>query len=261
MRRSWLLVPESPDSVELTRLRAAVAALEAVNARLDERIVAMTEAHRAKLASRDALITAQAERIAELECQLRRDSSKPPSSDSPYKKMGRDRSLRQKTGRRPGKQPGAPGATPGLSDHPDEVIDAGGVLPGYTGVLMRDGYAGYAHLNGAAHAWCGAHLLRDLNDIYDFEPARQAWASDMASLLTEANEHASRARQAGADRLDDDVLAGLLARRVTARFRDHEDMALRFVTDMAVTDFTNNEAEPVSAARQGPAARLWRLLD
>lgn len=36
-------------------------------------------------------------------------------------------------------------------------IDAGGVLPGYAGVLMRDGYAGYSHLTGAVHAWCGAH--------------------------------------------------------------------------------------------------------
>jgi transposase len=36
-------------------------------------------------------------------------------------------------------------------------IDAGGVLPGYAGVLVRDGDAGYAHLTGALHAWCGAH--------------------------------------------------------------------------------------------------------
>ncbi len=35
-------------------------------------------------------------------------------------------------------------------------IDAGGVLPGFTGVLVRDGYVGYSHLP-AMHAWCGAH--------------------------------------------------------------------------------------------------------
>src|SRR5262249_15653336 len=40
-------------------------------------------------------------------------------------------------------------------------IDAGGVLPDFAGVLVRDGYAGYTHLVAAAHAWCGAHLLRD----------------------------------------------------------------------------------------------------
>ena len=35
-------------------------------------------------------------------------------------------------------------------------IDAGGVLPRFTGILIRDGYSGYAHLP-AVHAWCGAH--------------------------------------------------------------------------------------------------------
>jgi transposase len=35
-------------------------------------------------------------------------------------------------------------------------IDAGEVLPGYTGTIVRDGYAGYAHLIDAHHAWWGA---------------------------------------------------------------------------------------------------------
>jgi transposase len=169
-----------------------------------------------------------------------------------------------------------------------EDIDAGGVLPGYTGVLMRDGYAGYSHLTGALHAWCGAHLLRDLKDIYDFEPAQQAWASAMADLLVQANTCASQARVAGKDRLDPDVLARLLqryralaadglednqrrhtraardARRVARRFRDYEDLILRFVTDLTVTDFTNNEAErsvrPVKV-QQRSSGGCWRTLE
>lgn len=36
-------------------------------------------------------------------------------------------------------------------------IDAGGVLPGYTGTIVRDGYAVYVHLIDAHHAWCGVH--------------------------------------------------------------------------------------------------------
>jgi transposase len=36
-------------------------------------------------------------------------------------------------------------------------IDAGGVLVDYTGIIVRDGYAGYQHLVDAVHAWCGAH--------------------------------------------------------------------------------------------------------
>src|SRR5207247_3625889 len=36
-------------------------------------------------------------------------------------------------------------------DRTKEAIDAGGVLPGYTGTIVRDGYAGYEHLASAVH--------------------------------------------------------------------------------------------------------------
>ena len=62
-------------------------------------------------------------------------------------------------------------------DRSADAIDAGGVLPGYAGIIVRDGYAGYAHLTDALHAWCGAHLLRDLKGLYDFEPGQQDWAA------------------------------------------------------------------------------------
>ena len=48
-------------------------------------------------------------------------------------------------------------------------IDAGTFLPGYAGAIVRDGYAGYDHLADALHAWCGAHNLRDLRDLYTFD--------------------------------------------------------------------------------------------
>ena len=74
-------------------------------------------------------LTARNERLAarveDLERQARRDSSvssRPPSSDSPYKKKSRDRSLRERGRRRPGKQPGEPGTTMKLTDDPDERI-------------------------------------------------------------------------------------------------------------------------------------------
>src|SRR5690349_13509684 len=50
--------------------------------------------------------------MEELERWAGRDSStssRPSSSDSPYKKKGKDRSLRERGKRRPGKQPGDPG--------------------------------------------------------------------------------------------------------------------------------------------------------
>ena len=66
-----------------------------------------------------------AARVEDLERQVRRDSStssRPPSSDSPYRKKSRDRSLRERGKRRPGKQPGDPGTTMNLIDDPDERL-------------------------------------------------------------------------------------------------------------------------------------------
>jgi transposase len=94
-------------------------------------------------------------------------------------------------------------------------IDAGGVLPEFTGILMRDGYAGYAHLP-AIHAGCGAHLLRDLRAVSDADPDGQIWASAMANTLLDANQAAHHARAADAHRLDPAVLKRIRNRYLAA---------------------------------------------
>jgi transposase len=165
-------------------------------------------------------------------------------------------------------------------------IDAGGVLAGYAGTIVRDGYAGYRHLTDALHAWCGAHGLRDLRDVYEFDPDGQVWARSMADLLISANAAATAARAAGQPRLCDDQLAqirawyrGAVAKGITGnqhrrsqagkdglrlarRFRDHQDMILRFTTDLAV-GFTSNQAErdvrPVKV-QQRTSGGCWRTL-
>jgi transposase len=172
-----------------------------------------------------------------------------------------------------------------VGDRSAKTIDAGGVLGEFTGVLVRDGYAGYQHLQ-AVHAWCGAHLLRDLRSISDADPDGQLWATAMANTLLEANRAAHQARERGADRLDEATLKkirnyylGALARGDTdnqgdnsklaakartliSRFRRFEDMILRFATDLSVP-FTNNEAErscrPVKV-QQRTSGGCWRTL-
>jgi transposase len=172
-------------------------------------------------------------------------------------------------------------------DRSAEAIDAGGVLPGYRGVIVRDGYAGYGHLTDALHAWCGVHLLRDLKGLYDFEPSRQQWASQMAGLLIEARGAASTARQAGQSALDGVVLEDLVARyralaaaglaanlyrrtatakdarRIARRFLGFEDLILRFATRPDLDIFSNNEAErtvrPVKV-QQRSSGGCWRTL-
>jgi transposase len=172
-----------------------------------------------------------------------------------------------------------------VGDRSAKTIDAGGVLAAFTGVLVRDGYTGYEHLT-AVHAWCGAHLLRDLRSISDADPDGQLWAQAMATTLLDANHAAHQARERGADRLDKATLKqirnhylGALARGDTdnqgehtqlaakartliSRFRRFEDMILRFATDLSVP-FTNNEAEracrPVKV-QQRTSGGCWRTL-
>lgn len=60
-------------------------------------------------------------------------------------------------------------------------------------MLIRDGYAGYTHLPGAVHAWCGAPLVRDLQGVYDAEPEHQLWAKGMADNLHAARRLRDRA--------------------------------------------------------------------
>jgi len=45
-----------------------------------------------------------------------------------------------------------------------EAMDAAGVLPGFAGVAVHDGWAPYRRYDTAAHALCAAHLLRELDE-------------------------------------------------------------------------------------------------
>lgn len=142
-------------------------------------------------------------------------------------------------------------------------IDAGGVLAGFTGVLVRDGYAGYDHLITATHAECVAHLLRTLKGVHDSDPAGQEWAEAMVNTLLIAKKWMAEAAAAGRRSLDEaqvrfirSAYAGALssgreanaanpkskAAKLVNRFaRDAEDV-LRFTTDTAIW-FTNNQSE------------------
>jgi transposase len=167
-----------------------------------------------------------------------------------------------------------------------EDIDAGGVLPAFSGVLVRDGYPGYEHLTRALHAWCGAHLVRDLRSISDADPDGQLWATAMATTLIDAHHAAREARERGARALDATVLADIRnhyrgalargrddnlgtrgalateARTLIRRFHRFEDMILRFAVDLTVP-FTNNVAEravrPVKV-QQRTSGGAWRTL-
>ncbi len=87
-------------------------------------------------------------RIAELERQLglnSSNSSKPPSSDGLKKKPARTSSLRERSGRKPGAQPGHKGETLRQVAEPDKIVDHHPrVCSGCGGALRPDMAADYA---------------------------------------------------------------------------------------------------------------------
>jgi transposase len=104
-------VPGVPDSGD--------GGLRAANARLRE-LLAERDAEIAAL--REALAGLQSQ-VADLAAQVKansRNSSRPPSSDGLAKPS--PKSLRGKSGRRPGRPKGQPGATMELTEHPDKKV-------------------------------------------------------------------------------------------------------------------------------------------
>jgi len=127
------------------------------------------------------------------------------------------------------------------------AMDQAGVLPGFVGVAVHDGWAPYWRYE-VTHALCGAHLLRELDAITD-EPG-QGWAAGMAELLVDAKLVADRARAAGAGRVE-----GAARARLHTRYE-------RLLADGRAA----NPPPPASGRRRGrarrsPAARLLARLD
>jgi hypothetical protein len=106
-------VPESPaDPDDAAGLRAANARLRELLAERDAEIGLLREA-----------VAGLQSQVADLAAQVKansRNSSKPPSSDGLAKPA--PKSLRGRSGRRPGRPKGQPGATMELSDHPDKKV-------------------------------------------------------------------------------------------------------------------------------------------
>lgn len=129
------------------------------------------------------------------------------------------------------------------------AMDQAGVLGGFGGVAVHDGWAPYWRYE-VMHALCGAHLLRELEAITQ-EPG-QGWAAGMAELLVDAKLAADRARVADVGRVEG-----------AARARLHTRYARLLADGQAA-----NPPSPASGrrrrrgrARRSPAARLLARLD
>ena len=154
-----------------------------------------------------------------------------------------------------------------------EGIDNLGVLGRFAGVAVHDGWAPYRRYEGAGHALCNVHHLRELLGASERDPESQTWAKEMEALLLEIKATVERARGEGQDALSPPALAafeeryeaviahgreqnpppversarrGPIARSKTAnllrRLDEHRGEVLRFAHDFRVP-FDNNQAE------------------
>lgn len=64
-----------------------------------------------------------------------------------------------------------------------EALDSFGILPGFKGVAVHDGWRPYAGYE-CEHALCNAHHLREL--VFVVESTQQPWAQQMIDLLCQA---------------------------------------------------------------------------
>ena len=170
-----------------------------------------------------------------------------------------------------------------------EAIAALGVMDGYRGILVRDGYEGWAQFGGqlAGVQQCCAHLQRHLKGIHALHPAWQRWAEDVRGILTDAHAAVEDAATAAQDALDPELLAGLRQRydeavhwgEITNRCRDWDEgknhpgyvLARRlkakagqvwlFTTNFAVP-WTNNASEQAIKApkRHQAVSGYWHTL-
>lgn len=155
-----------------------------------------------------------------------------------------------------------------------EAMDAIGILPGYHGVSVHDGWDSYARYTTCRHALCNVHHLRELTFLE--EQYHQAWASDLKALLREMKVATDQARASGAchlslalhadlvDRYQALLKAGLAAnppppdeqrrpgqrgrlkqtpaRNLLERLLLQQEEVLAFLDDLSIP-FDNNQAE------------------
>jgi len=80
------------------------------------------------------------------------------------------------------------------------ALEAIGILPGYTGTSIHDGWTSYRHYRSCRHALCNAHHLRELTFVE--EELHQPWAGTLKRLLCEMRTAVEQARAVGAIRLN-----------------------------------------------------------
>ena len=152
------------------------------------------------------------------------------------------------------------------------AMDEIGILPGLDScTLIHDFWSSYLKYSNVEHAFCNAHIEREL--VYAFETTHQKWAEQLKNLLSEMCKRRNSLISSGTAsypaaelsiylaRYDEYIEEGLLQnpiqikqkgkrgrqkkgkiRCLLERLQNYKENILRFATDWSIP-FTNNEAE------------------
>ena len=78
------------------------------------------------------------------------------------------------------------------------------------GVVVHDHFLPYRGMDAVEHAFCNAHILRELQALIDIE--KEPWAELMRATLLDANAAVDKAREAGARALPSETIAAFVER-------------------------------------------------
>jgi transposase len=156
------------------------------------------------------------------------------------------------------------------------AMDEIGILPQFTGTLVRDGFSSYKWYEQCRHSLCNVHLLRDLVFVEESSPEQKLWTDPFSKLLLKIKtkvaeakaETAQLSEQAKNDflrrydklvkkahrlnpppktKVEGDAPKNKLPiqptpRNLIKRLQGRRDEVLRFMTDLSVP-FDNNGSE------------------
>ncbi len=157
------------------------------------------------------------------------------------------------------------------------AMDEIGILPQFTGTLVRDGFSSYQWYEQCRHSLCNVHLLRDLVFVAEVSPEQKVWTTPLSKLLLKMKDAVGEAKTDAkgefgermkndfmrrydklvkkADRLNPPPVRKLKGdapphkpplqptpRRLVNRLQRRRDEVLRFIADQSVP-FDNNGSE------------------
>ena len=144
-----------------------------------------------------------------------------------------------------------------------KAFEAIGVIPGYKGTIVHDGWAPYEVYDEATHAQCGAHVLRHLDGV-GVDETFALWTNQMTGILMDAKAASEAAAGAGEAAVSEEIAA-----KIRTRYNDTLDVAFALLPSgpppprrhRGGWSSLERKAWNLATRMRGDADQVLRLLD